>query len=232
MAGRAGKPGPPGEEDLEPVPHPQRDSSRKARRPTPPPGHRDRSGTPDRRSGRDDHLRGFHRCDSLEGPASARRSGAQDHHHRRCGLRGRHRSVLVPVRARARDGRGDGNPLRRRNHPHLPTRQRKRGPLPCHPEFLRNPRLHPSPAGEAPACKSVRQAHPPALHRSRAIPRRAGRGLRAGPRCAGLRRGGRLRPRRLRPHHGTTHPRSAARSAITRGCRSTTAPCRAAPRIS
>ncbi len=54
--------------------------------------------------------------------------------------------------------------------------------------------------------ESICQAHPPTLLRSHTIPVCDGSGLRTESACAGLRRGSRLHTRRLRAHHGTTHP--------------------------
>ena len=81
----------------------------------------------------------------------------QDDHPRRRGHRARHRVDVVPQRAAARVGAGDGHPDRHRRGGHRQPRAARR-PVPRLPEFLWHARLFGSAADRAGAGQAVRRA--------------------------------------------------------------------------
>ena len=92
-------------------------------------------------------------------------------------------STVVPARAAARVGAGDGDPHRRRAGGHRHAGQRARRPVPRLPELLRHARLRAAAAHRAGAGAAVRAAAAPPLRRRRRVRGRDRRDLSAAP-CA------------------------------------------------
>ena len=119
--------------------------------------HRGRPRRPDRRCGRDVHVRGPRRCHASLRVGAAGGAAAEDDHARRGRQRARHRVHVVSQRPSARVGAGDGHPDRHRRRANRVARPTRR-PVPCVPEFLWDARLFGSSQDRAGTRQTVRRA--------------------------------------------------------------------------